>query len=156
MKQYNLFVILLLMTIISGCGNKNTSAYEKAGIVANLDDNGAYAFLEMDYPENVLVTTEHVYDAGIESSAAVQCEVYYYYNNEVRDLGTIESLSTAYPISFTKDAIWAGDNTGIKKYTIQKGELAEADADDDDYESSQVIHFGCGAADCVNSINTAK
>ena len=152
MKICKTLVILVLMTIISGCGNKNNSAYEKAGIIANLDDDGSYAFLEMKYPENVLVTTEHVYDAGIESSAAVQCEVYYYYNNEVKDLGTIESLSTAYPLSFTEDAIWAGDNTGVKKYIIKKGELEETDAETGEYESSQVIHFGCGAADCVNSI----
>ena len=74
------------------------------------------------------------------------------YNNEVVELGCIESLSTAYPISFTKDAIWAGDNTAIRKYTIKKGELVEAIDDSDDYLASQVIHFGCGASDCINSI----
>lgn len=155
MKKYKyggiLFIVFLLS--VTGCvnnGNSNNDAY--SSIIAELDDNASYAFLEMDYPEDVLVTTEQTYDSGIEESAAVQCNVYYFYNNEVIELGSIESLSTAYPLSFTRDAIWAGDNTAIKKYFIKDGELKECEDQSDDYLSSQVIHFGCGASDCINSI----
>ena len=155
MKKNKNFAILTMVffTIATACGSQDDSKNEAYScIISELDDDASYAFLEMDYPEDVLVTTEQTYDSGDEESAAVQCKVYYLYNNEVLELGTIESLSTAYPISFTKDAIWAGDNTAIRKYEIENGELLELEDSSDEYLSSQVIHFGCGASDCINSI----
>ena len=46
--------------------------------VAELGDEDAYAFLDMDYKNYVMVTSDGLYDAGIERQAAIYCTVYYY------------------------------------------------------------------------------
>lgn len=152
-NKFQWLLLLALLLVFTACKNdSNVDNLASKSVIAELDDDSTYAFLEMDYPGTILVTAEQTYDAGNEESAAIQCKVYYSDKHGEQYLGSIESLSTAYPISFTKDAIWAGDNTTIRKYIIENGKLVESIDDSNDYEASQVIHFGCGAADCVNSI----
>lgn len=89
-------------------------------IVAGLGDEEAYAFLSMDYGYDVLLTTDLIYDAGTEQQAAVSCDVYYPVDDEVKKLGSILSDGTAYPLTFTKDGIFAASGHKIEKYGISE------------------------------------
>lgn len=89
-------------------------------VVAGLGDKDAYAFLVMDYDYNVMLTSDMIYDEGTEQQAAVYCDVYYYVDGKAKKLGTIMSDGTAYPITFTKDGIFAASGHKIEKYAISE------------------------------------
>lgn len=93
-----------------------TGIYEN--IVAGLEDEDTYAFLMMDYNYHVLLTSDLIYDEGTEQQAAVYCDVYYPVDGKAKMLGTIMSDGTAYPITFTKDGIFASSAHKIEKYKI--------------------------------------
>lgn len=131
----------------------NDNNYGYGEVIEKLGDDDAYAYLEMDYPEDVFLTSSWVYEDTTDSCAGMKCNVYYYYDGEVKSLGCIESNGTGYPISFSKDGLFAGGNDGIRKYIIKEGALVELSEDDFDYkeyEKSQTVHFAYGAADCSN------
>lgn len=89
-------------------------------IVAGLGDEEAYAFLRMGYGYDVLLASDLVYDTGTEQQAAASCDVYYPVNGEAKRLGTIQSEGTAYPITFTKDGIFAASGHKIEQYEISE------------------------------------
>ncbi|SCZ76261.1 helix-turn-helix transcriptional regulator [Pseudobutyrivibrio xylanivorans] len=131
----------------------NDNNYGYGEVIEKLSDDDAYAYLEMDYPEDVFLTSSWVYEDTTDSCAGMKCNVYYYYDGEVKSLGCIESNGTGYPISFSKDGLFAGGNDGIRKYIIKEGALVELSEDDFDYkeyEKSQTVLFAYGAADCSN------
>ena len=116
--------LLIIVMCFTACGhNKQDNPYGPA--MAELGDEDAYAFLDMDYKNYVMVTSDGLYDAGIERQAAIYCTVYYYVKDEAINLGTIMSDGTAYPISFSKDGIFVASGHGIEKYAISEkdGEL---------------------------------
>lgn len=92
--------------------------YEK--VVAGLGDDDTYAFLEMNYDNMVMLTSDLVYDTGTEKQAAVYCDIYYYVDKDAKMLGTIMSDGTAYPITFTEDGIFAASGHKIEKYVISE------------------------------------
>lgn len=89
-------------------------------IVAGLGDNEAYAFLDMDYKYMVLLTSDLIYDEGNEKQAAISCDIYYPVDGTAEKLGTIMSDGTAYPITFTKDGIFAASGHQTEKYAISE------------------------------------
>lgn len=122
MKNKKIFVIisLIIATIcLAGCGNKKEENPYGA-VIAGLGDNEAYAILVMDHPYHVLVTSDLLYDAGIEKQAAAYCDVYYYEDHEAKKLGAIMSAGTAYPIAFSRDGIYAASGSSIEKYAISE------------------------------------
>jgi hypothetical protein len=152
-----------MIMCFTACGNEQKeNPYGE--IVEKLGDNDAYALLEMNYENNVLVTTDMVYDEGHESQAAVYCTVYYEVNDEAKELGTIMSDGTAYPISFSKDGIYAASGNSVEKYAIsekdgtlylEKGSYGEQEYQKllEEYSTSCIIHFAYGVSDgCYNSI----
>lgn len=104
---------------LASCGQKQKEN-PYGPVVEKLGDEEAYAFLDMDYENYVMVTSDGVYDTGAEKQAAVYCTVYYYGKDESVELGTIMSDGTAYPISFSKDGIFAASGHGIEKYAISE------------------------------------
>ena len=89
-------------------------------IVAGLGDEDAYAFLGMEYEYDVMLATDLIYDAGTEKQAAVYCDVYYPVGGDAKKLGTVMSDGTAYPITFTKDGIFAASGHKVEKYVISE------------------------------------
>jgi len=177
-RKIVLFVAALMVLCFMGCGKNEENPY--GAMVSELGDNDAYALLEMDYKYNVLVTSDMLYDEGNEKQAAIDCNIYYYAGNEVKSLGSIISNGTAYPVTFSKDGIFAAsghhvekyavsekdgtlylseavyekfDENGNEYYTDQNGEAAteqEYLALTEEYSKSQIVHFAYGASDCVN------
>lgn len=122
MKNKKIFVIISLIIAIiclAGCGNKKEEN-PYGTVIAGLGDDEAYAVLVMDHPYHVLVTSDLLYDAGIEKQAAANCDVYYYEDHEAKKLGTVMSAGTAYPIAFSKDGIYAASGSSVEKYAISK------------------------------------
>lgn len=113
--------LMMISMCLTACGDKQTENPYGA-IVAGLGDDGAYAFLEMDYQNNVLVTTDLIYDEGSEGQASIACDVYYIVDGEAKKLGTVMSAGTAYPISFSESGIFAGSGHSVEKYAISEKE----------------------------------
>lgn len=120
-KTICLTVCLICSAVcLAACGRKVENPYGTA--VASLGDNDAYAFLEMDYQYNVMATSDMLYDSGTEKQAAIYCDVYYYTGKEAKNLGSIMSDGTAYPISFSNDGLFAASGHSIEKYAVSEKE----------------------------------
>jgi len=113
--------IVFFSMCLMACGKRqvdNASAY--GNIVGSLGDEKAYAFLVMNTDCNVLVTSDLVYDAGGESQASICCDVYYYFDGEAKNLGSINSGGTAYPVCFSEDGIFSAGGHSVQKYTVSE------------------------------------
>ena len=68
----------------------------------------------------MLFVTEqsYTYDTGIE--AALYCQVYYSIDGSVKDLGSVESEGTAYPVSYGQGCIYTAGNHSVSKYVIDE------------------------------------
>lgn len=118
-KKYLIILTLLIMAAcLAACGRKAENPYGPT--IAGLGDDDAYAFLVMDYKYNVMVTSDMLYDTGTEKQAAVYCDVYYYSGKEAKNLGTIMSDGTAYPVSFSKNGIFTASGHSIEKYAVSE------------------------------------
>lgn len=111
--------LMIISICVTACGYKEKDN-PYGSVVAKLGDEDAYAFLDMDYKNYVMVSSSGVYDAEIERQASIECSVYYYMEDEAVNLGTITSDGTAYPISFSKDGIFAASGHRIEKYAISE------------------------------------
>lgn len=94
--------------------------YER--VIAGLGDKEAYALLDMKYDYMVLLITDMVYDEQNEKQAAIDCDVYYPVDGEVKKIGTIMSSGTAYPITFTNDGVFSASGHSVEKYVISDEE----------------------------------
>lgn len=117
-KYFFMSALIIMMIFLTACGKQVENPYGTT--VAGLGDDDAYAFLVMDYKYNVMLTSDMLYDAGIEKQAAIYCDIYYYTDGEAKNLGTIMSDGTAYPLSFTKDGIFAASGHSIEKYAVSE------------------------------------
>lgn len=120
-KKVMIAGLLILTMCIAACGKKQKENPYGA-VVAELGDEDAYAFLDMDYKYYVMVSSDMLYDEGVEDQAAAYCTLYYYGNDEGVELGMVMSEGTAYPISFSKDGIFAASGHSIEKYAISEKE----------------------------------
>lgn len=120
-KGIAIICLTLMIICLTACGGKQPEN-PYGDIVAGLGDNTTYAFLVMDYKNNVLVTSDLIYDEGSEKQASIVCDVYYSVNGEAKKLGTIMSDGTAYPISFSESGIFAGSGHSVEKYAISEKE----------------------------------
>lgn len=113
--------IIFVAMSLAACGKRQTDDGTAYGnVVGSLGDEETYAFLVMNTDRNVLVTSDSVYDAGTENQASICCDVYYYVDGEAKKLGRMESGGTAYPISFSKDAIFSAGGHSVQKYTVSE------------------------------------
>ena len=119
-KYFITSALIIIAICLTACGRQVENPYGKT--VAGLGDNDAYAFLEMDYKYNVMVSSDMIYDAKTEKQASIFCDVYYYTGGEAKHLGSITSDGTAYPISFSKDGIYAASGHRVEKYAVSEKE----------------------------------
>lgn len=89
--------------------------------VANLGDDEQFALVDIGMANDVLLVTDGSYDYdGV--NASIGCEVYYYIDGEVRDLGRIESMSTAYPVCYGDKCLYTASNSSFEIYVIDTAE----------------------------------
>lgn len=88
--------------------------------IAALDDQTQFAVVDIGLEHDVLLVTEqsYTYDTGIE--AALYCQVYYSIDGSVKDLGSVESEGTAYPVSYGQGCIYTAGNHSVSKYVIDE------------------------------------
>ena len=88
--------------------------------IAALDDQTQFALVDIGLVHDVLFVTEqsYTYDTGIE--AALYCQVYYSIDGSVKDLGSVESEGTAYPVSYGQGCIYTAGNHSVSKYVIDE------------------------------------
>lgn len=88
--------------------------------IAALDDQTQFALVDIGLEHAVLFTTEqsYTYDTGVQ--AALDCHVYYVIDGSVKDLGSVESEGTAYPVSYGQSCIYTAGNHSVSKYVIDE------------------------------------
>ena len=97
---------------------ENASLY--GNTIVGLDDQTQFALVDIGLEHPVLFTTEqsYTYDAGVQ--AALDCHVYYVVDGSVKDLGSVESEGTAYPVSYGQGCIYTAGNHSVSKYVIDE------------------------------------
>lgn len=97
---------------------ENESLY--GDTIAGLNDQTQFALVDIGLEHDVLLVTEqsYTYDTGIE--AALYCQVYYSIDGSVKDLGSVESEGTAYPVSYGQECIYTAGNHSVSKYVIDE------------------------------------
>ncbi|MCC8163181.1 MAG: M56 family metallopeptidase [Lachnospiraceae bacterium] len=102
-------------------GGTNEEMYGET--VANLGDDEQFALVDIGMANDVLLVTDASYDLdGV--NASIGCEVYYYIDGEVRDLGRIESMGTAYPVCYGEKCFYTASNSSFEIYVIDTAERA--------------------------------
>lgn len=154
-KKRTIGLILIIMCL-TGCGQKQVEN-PYGNMIVELKDDDAYAFLVMDYEYNVMLTTDKVYDEGTEKQAAVYCDIYYYTDGEAKNLGTIMSDGTAYPVSFSKNGIFVASGHHVEKYTIseKEGILCLEKGVYEEFDKSGNASYSC-TADGIEMESTEK
>lgn len=111
-------VLVLIISVIgiSGCGKKE-NVYDS--VLASMTEDQYYAYVEIGKDEvPVLLISEgrYTYEEGIE--AGIMCDVYYAWDGVVQNLGSVNSMGTAYPISYDEEGIYSAGGHMVSKYII--------------------------------------
>lgn len=97
---------------------ENESLY--GNTIAGLNDQTQFALVDIGLEHTVLFTTEqsYTYDTGVQ--VTLDCHVYYVIDGSVKDLGSVESEGTAYPVSYGHGCIYTAGNHSVSKYVIDE------------------------------------
>lgn len=154
MKKVALYLVLCMLAgSVFGCGketpsNTNTEIYGKT--IGGLEDDELFAIIETNASLPVLLVSSQVYDDGLENRATLRCDVYYLIDNEVKNIGTIESMDAAYPISYDKSGIYAASDHDMQRFVIDKsGAITLEEGNYEKYSKATVVNFHYGASDAV-------
>ena len=152
MKGNKILVIIISIFVLTliGCGkNAGEKNQEYGEVIAKLGDEEQFALEDIGEKEDVLFTTDLTYEDGLGHSAALYSNVYYIMNGKACDLGRIESMGTAYPISYGKKCIYTASEHSLEIYVIDLSshqlvlkEQYEAVFDDTDQVSYRLIKNG--------------
>lgn len=121
-KQYIIGLGILILAaaifLLIGAGRKEKPDNENlyGNIIAELGDEEQFSLRDIGEKNNVLFTTDMTYDDGNGHNAALYCNVYYDTGEEIFPLGQIESMGTAYPISYGKKCIYTASGHSLVKY----------------------------------------
>lgn len=88
--------------------------------ISELEDNELFAIVDTNAALPVLLVTSQIYDDGMGNQAALKCDVYYLVDKEVKIIGTIESMGTAYPVSYDKTGIYSASGHDMQCFEIEK------------------------------------
>jgi len=121
MKKNKILVMICMLTLIlTGCGKngaeQNDDYYKE--VIAGLGDDVQFALEDIGEKNDVLFTTDATFDDGFAHNAALYCNVYYVIDGKGYDLGRIESMGTANPVSYGKKCIYTGSEHSIEIYEI--------------------------------------
>ena len=98
-------------------GSENAAIYGET--VGGLEDNELFAIIDTNASLPVLLVTSQVYNDGLGNQAALNCDVYYLIDKEVKNIGTIESMGTAYPIAYDETGIYAASGHDMQRFEIE-------------------------------------
>lgn len=124
-KQYVIgFGVLVLaagvsmLFFLAGSGKRGNEEDNNlyGNVIAGLGDEEQFSLEDIGEKNNVLFTTDMTYDDGEGHNAAVYCEVYYPADGELYELGRIESMGTAYPVSYGKKCIYTASEHSLEIY----------------------------------------
>lgn len=121
-KKFILYIALcVLIFSLCACGEKgNDNAAIYGETVGGLEDNELFAIIDANTSLPVLLVTSQVYNDGLGNQAALNCDVYYLIDKEVKNIGTIESMGTAYPIAYDETGIYAASGHDMQRFEIEK------------------------------------
>ena len=123
-KIVSCFILCALIFSLCACGKErgigstDNDVYEE--IIGGLEDNELFAMIDTNAPLPVLLVTSQVFDDGTGKQASIACDVYYPIDKEVKNIGTVESMGTAYPISYDETGIYAASNHGMQRFEVDK------------------------------------
>ncbi len=110
--------VLLLVNSGKGEDRNNSSLY--GDIIAGLGDEEQFSLADIGEKNVVLFTTDMTYDDGNGHNAAVYCEAYYSSDRKLYELGRIESMGTAYPVSCGERCIYTASEHSLEIYKFDR------------------------------------
>ena len=110
--------VLLLVNSGKGEDRNNSSLY--GDINAGLGDEEQFSLADIGEKNDVLFTTDMTYDDGNGHNAAVYCEAYYSSDGKLYELGRIESMGTAYPVSCGERCIYTASEHSLEIYKFDR------------------------------------
>ncbi len=110
--------VLLLVNSGKGEDRNNSSLY--GDIIAGLGDEEQFSLADIGEKNVVLFTTDMTYDDGNGHNAAVYCEAYYSSDGKLYELGRIESMGTAYPVSCGERCIYTASEHSLEIYKFDR------------------------------------
>lgn len=126
-KQYlagfaALILVLTVSAVLFVKAEKNKEDNENlyGNIIAKLGDDEQFSLRDIGEKNDVLFTTDLTYDDGNGHNAAVYCDVYYALEGEEYPLGRIESMGTAYPVSFGEKCIYTASEHSLEVYRFEQ------------------------------------
>ena len=99
-------------------GSENAAIYGET--VGGLEDNELLQLLIQMLLYLFYLLPPQVYNDGLGNQAALNCDVYYLIDKEVKNIGTIESMGTAYPIAYDETGIYAASGHDMQRFEIEK------------------------------------
>lgn len=114
MKKQYLIGFAALILVLTVCivwfskAGKNEEDNETlyGSVIAELGDDEQFSIQDIGEKNNVLFTTDMTYDDGNGHNAAVYCDMYYVLEGEAYPHGRIESMGTAWPVSYGEKCIY--------------------------------------------------
>lgn len=129
-KYVSCFILCALVFSLWACGKQNKDNAAIYGeTIAGLEDDELFVIIDTNAPLPVLLVTSQVYDDGAGKQASITCDVYYPADKEVKKIGTIESMGTAYPVSYDGTGIYTASGHSMQRYEVEKSgtlKLAES------------------------------
>ena len=120
-KVVSCFMLCAFLFSLCACGKESkdpAAVYEKT--IAGLKDDELFVMIDTNAPLPVLLVTSQAYDDGMGKQAAIACDVYYLADSEVKKIGTIESMGTAYPVSYDETGIYTASGHAMQRYEVEQ------------------------------------
>lgn len=141
-----LAVLMFLALALTGGGQREKNRNEEyGGIIAGLRDDEQFALEDIGEKYDVLFTTDVTYEDGAGHHAALAADVYYVIEGQACSMGGIESMGTAYPVSYGKRCIYAASAHCLQVYEIDtaKQQLSLKAQYETIFDETDHISFRC-------------
>lgn len=137
-KAVSCFALCMLIFLLCACGKESKSDGDVYGkTIGGLKDQKLFAIIDTNASLPVLLVTSQAYDDGTGNQAAIECDVYYPVDGEVKNIGTIESMGTAYPVSYDETGIYTASGHAMQRYEIESsGTLKPAEVIYEQFDES--------------------
>lgn len=119
-KVVSYLILCAFILSLCACRKEHINNADLYGeTIRGLKDDELFAIIDTNASLPVLLVTSQVYDDGEGNRAALQCDVYYPVDKEIKNIGTIESMGTAYSVSYDETGIYAASGHGLQRFEIE-------------------------------------
>lgn len=123
MKKYGFMCAALAVCMLMAVGfikmERQSGEDLYGAVIAGLGDDEQFALLDFDEGQQVLLTTDLTYDDGNGHNAALYCNVCNCVDGKAYyAIGSIESMGTAYPVSYAKGRLYTASGHSVSVYTF--------------------------------------